>query len=186
MKVALVVYEDSRGENGDFGPHELLMALVADEVEGNFWKVRQSCECVPAKGITKALKAIASLDRFRKLTKPGAPVLVIFDNDAIREKLSLPPGATEAQVIGAIQKRCDQPARLTIVLLQQNTETLVNAEADCAGSPRPRKGLNERDMALLSVARDAGRRSIRDCIRQRVPSIEPAIAFLKPLVRGTS
>lgn len=185
MKVALVIYEDSRGENGDFGPHELLMSLVADDIAGDFWKIRQACACVPANGITKALAAVASLSRFRGLTKPGAPILAVFDNDAIREKLSLPSGATEAQVIGAIRNRCDQPGRLTIVLLQQNTETLVDAEADCAGSPRPRKGPNERDMALLRVARDATRRSIRDCIRQRVPSIEPAIAFLKPLVQGT-
>lgn len=187
MTAALVLYEDSRGAGGDFGPHELLAALAADERgEADVFAVRQATKAIPLNGVGNLLKAIRQLDRFRVSAPGGAPILLVVDGDKIRGHLRM-PGADGQAVEAAIRSRCDQPERLHVALLEQNVESLIQAVSDCDQPPTLdreqivaalAKEINARDLVLTKVARDPGRRPLRDCVRQRMPSLEPAIAFV--------
>lgn len=186
MTVALVLYEDSRGVGGDFGPHDLLAALVADERGTDVYSVLRVAKGIPMKGVGDLLKAIKELDRFRNFAPGGAPILIVVDNDKIRDHLKL-PDAPSADVESAIRSRCDQPDRLEIALLEDNVESLIQAVRDCDQPPTLgreqidaalAKDINARDLVLTKVARDPGRRALRDCVRKRMPSLEAAIAFV--------
>lgn len=187
MTVALVLYEDSRGGGGDFGPHELLASLAADERGVDVYAVLRATKAMPMKGVGNLLKAVKDLDRLQSFAPSGAPILLVVDGDKIRDHLKLPPNAAAATVESVIRGRCNQPDRLRVALLEDNVESVIEAVRDCDQPPTlPRewiddalaKDINARDLILIKVARDPIRRALRDCVRKRMSSLEPAIAFV--------
>ncbi|MFV8752023.1 hypothetical protein ACNOYE_15870 [Nannocystaceae bacterium ST9] len=74
-------------------------------------------------------------------------------------------------------------ARVRVFLLDRNTETLVDASADCLALPRPQvKSKLGRDSLFARAAWD--QRASRDCIRDKVPSFAAFVDALVPLVQS--
>lgn len=189
MTAILVLYEDSRSGSGSFGPHDLLAALVADQTGKSVWEVKQSARERPLRGIDKLLKALSDPGRLSNLVPGGVPILAVVDGDRIREHMGLKRNAPARQVEQELKESCNEPDRITVVLLERNVESLVEAARDCDENFMPdriadalMKDINARDLVLQAVAFDAGRRDLRDCIRKRVPSLERAIATIAEAV----
>jgi hypothetical protein len=187
-RVGLVVlYEDSRGQTKDFGPHELLLALVADDTRADFWHLRGRVDGRPLRGIGNVVKAIKDLDR---LSPSGGKVLLIVDGDHIRETLSLPREADGAEIERALARRSSHPARVVVRVLHQNIESLLAAARDCDPSlgaqeveaALRRKDVNARDAILVRIARSEHLRAVRDCIRREMPSFASAADALAALL----
>ena len=132
MTAILVLYENPRAASGSFGLHELLVALVADELSATPLQLRKRVRARPLNGVNNLLKAIRDPQR---LAPAGGPCLAVIDADRIRKCLRM-PGAGAKDVISRILQSCEEPARITVVLLERNVESLIEAVRECdrAGS----------------------------------------------------
>jgi hypothetical protein len=158
--------------------------MVADEIGADFFSVAKQVKALPLKGVTNVLCAIKDLDRLSKLRPGGAPVVAVLDSDRIRDHAEA-RDKTLPEIEEMIRRSCAQTGLLTVVLLEKNVETLIAAARDCdQGVTLSRdmvdaalaKDLNQRDILLAKVAHDVHRRTIRDCIRGKVPSFGRAVA----------
>ena len=188
-----ILYEDQRGPTRGFGLHALVKACVLDRIGrinriGRAGDDRRAIEEAladhrPMKGVEKVLAACR--DDIEDIACDGRSVIAVFDDDAIRRCLKLPAGAPAARVEQHIRKGCKAPDALTIVLLQRNAESVLQAIRDCApGLDAARldrairqKDLLARDAVFAAVSRDA-MRPTRDCILARVPSLEALVRVL--------
>lgn len=162
MRTIQVLYEDQRGPRKGFGLHELLVNCVADRTGKDRHALGGRLAAIPLKGNAKLLERCKVAGAF------GAPFVAVFDSDRVRRLLSLPPDATDAQVVGEIGTRSGRN-EIAVALLDRNTETVVEAAAHCFGEPPPQKSIDARDKLLLRAAwnPDDG---VRKCIEVRVPS----------------
>ncbi|WP_437297867.1 hypothetical protein [Sorangium sp. So ce426] len=124
-------------------------------------------------------------------------MIAVIDNDAIRHHLKLPRMASHADVEQEIRKGCRAPDRLFIVLLVQNTESVLTAAAECDASLDPRrveravehKDMLERDAIFLELSRERARMR-RDCVLDKMPSlrtlIDLLVSKLRPAAGGTA
>lgn len=184
MTRILILYEDSRAAKGPFGPHEFLLGCVADESGRSVYEVRALAKASPVRGAGNLLKALKHIDDLNR-SVAGAHVLAIADSDRIRKHFSAAgPETTNLEIAERIRADSSAPDRLTVVLLERNLETVIEAIRGCdaEGSldhaliqDALDKDLNARDRLLARVGRDPGRQQVRACVRQRVPSLEPAI-----------
>lgn len=83
------------------------------------------------------------------------------------------------ELLAELRRRCPDE-RLHMYLLVSNTETVVNAVADCLKQPRPDKDKLLRDQ-LLSRAAWSPTRELRDCVRRAVPSFEQCVCAIASL-----
>ncbi|MBL8900238.1 MAG: hypothetical protein JNM84_21585 [Planctomycetes bacterium] len=180
----LVLWEDSRSASGEFGPHELLCSLVADDRGASVYDVRRALNSVTLNGVSNLLKSARSLQRFKRQAPGAELVLAIFDEDKIRLELKLVPTASDAEIEAAVRAQCDQPERLKVVLLHRNAESVIRASKECDERSQLRsdllqdaleKDLNARDALLARIARDSSLRALRDCIRRRIPALDRAV-----------
>jgi hypothetical protein len=172
-----VFYEDqsARGAITNFGPHRLLCSCVADRL-GDLAESRQLQKdrigLRPCRGVGDQVRAI--VENATQLLEGGTKIFALFDNDKIREQLGLLPNASSDQVTSELRAR-NVREEVRIYLLEQNTETLMQAALVCLHAHNlsvtvnlPAKKPLERDRILNGVA-DA-QRAIRDCVENRVPS----------------
>lgn len=185
MTKAIVLYEDQRlGRN--FGPHELLCGLVADELNEPQHTVAASIKGWPLKGNGTLLKALRDPDRWRGIAKGPEPILAIVDSDKIRDHIGTKRSSNQ-EVEKLIRARCLEPERLTVILLERNLESVVSAIAECdteralgaetlarAGG----KDRHARDELLCQLAKRTERRFIRDCVKAKVTALARATKFL--------
>lgn len=193
IPVAVILYEDQRGPQKQFGLHNLVVACVSDDLGADVYalKLDQKLSGRPMKGVSKLLASCRQ--DVRRLGPQGQPVFALIDNDAIREQMKhegLSPSADEAAVIRAIKapERCKAPDQLEVLLLVENTETILAAAAECdpeiaavAVEQARRKDTNARDKILNHVAWGLGR-AVRDCVRSRVPALARLVERLSALV----
>ncbi|MCA9685333.1 MAG: hypothetical protein KC457_24350 [Myxococcales bacterium] len=94
--------------------------------------------------------------------------MAIFDADKLHRLLNLSGDTPREELLGALRGRCEDP-RLIILLLEENTESLLVAAATCQNKEAPaRKSKTSRDALLASAA--WAERAVRDCIREALPS----------------
>lgn len=150
-----ILYEDSARDRSDFGLHDLVVSCVAD---------RLGCEPRPLK---KRLRGHAMngnnkvwSECQRNLHRLGV-VVAVFDNDRVRTMAKLPPGACKAQVTAEVKRRCEPASQLRVVLLIQNTESVLLAlrslgvlhgRDEMFGRAIDRKDMNDRDVLLGKAA----------------------------------
>lgn len=60
MTRLVVLYEDARAASGRFGPHELLLGCVADELGRSLHDLRREIDATPMNGVAKLLAAKSS------------------------------------------------------------------------------------------------------------------------------
>lgn len=190
MRKVCVLYEDQRGPTKGFGLHELVKACVSDALpEQPRWRVNTALEDVrPLKGDTKLLEACRrDIDL---IASDGRSVVAVFDNDKIRKLLKLAARAPDEAVVQAILKGGKGAERLSIVLLKQNMESVIEAAAQCDKSIDPNriklavrhKDPLERDILLTELASDRSRPT-RDCMLGALPSLQQFVALLCRLMQ---
>lgn len=173
LRPVTVLYEDQRGtEVREFGPHALLTAIVADGLGVDIGNLKNVLRAIPKKGVSKVLSEV-KLNHSR-LTQDGRWLVVLIDDDRVREHLGLQSHTSEALVVQAILAAANAPTRVAVVLIVRNTESVVNAAAACMGLAAPvQKGIAERD-AVLGAAAFRGGPQVLHCIRESVPSFADA------------
>lgn len=167
--IITIIWEDQRNVEADgFGPHELLLACVADRLGYKHGQLSKRVYARPAKGNSNVLKRLKT-DGAR-LEKAG-PVFAVVDRDKIAD-LWRSPGAKPLACMSELAKRFRQDAagRYELVFLIDNVESLIEAslgnfpEGGMLKKPKPA----ERDRILGKIA--FGDRSQRELLLQRVPS----------------
>ncbi|MBU6160483.1 MAG: hypothetical protein KGO50_05135 [Myxococcales bacterium] len=188
-----ILYEDSRLSPSRFALHELVIRLVADRSHGEFWKFTNRLECNPRNGVDNVLSDL----RNASLIAGEGRLFVLLDRDRIikhlnnRSRMSggrtLPPTATDDQIVETIRLLSDAPERVRAFLLHENVEGVVKSIADCAPSrwqddvkDALRKVRLARE-AVLSAAARAHETSVRDCLRQRQPGLSALADALSQL-----
>jgi hypothetical protein len=149
----VVLYEDK--DRQCFGQHKLVVACVADDKNRDYWDVSTVVQGRGMGGNTKALAACR--DDFEDLSAGGRPVVVLLDNDKIRGPLGLPKRASAEDVRQRIRQQYQKSKLLTVVLLRENAESLVQATLDVgveARADESTKALRKRGRAVPE-ARDA-------------------------------
>lgn len=190
--LVVILYEDRRGPQREFGLHNLVLACVADELGGDVYSLdlASKLDGRPMKGVSNLLKSCRR--DVRRLGPRGQRVFALVDDDEIRTQLKhegVPRNADDVAVIDAIKApgKCVAPEQLEVILLKENTETVIEAVRDCgAGVSVERalqKDINARDQVLNHVAW-LSTRSIRDCIRRKVHALERLVTALAVLVRA--
>lgn len=191
MTALLVLYEDSRGANGQFGPHDFFMGCVADKTKRDIHSLTPRVSACPVNGVSKLLGHLRDLDELSPFAPQGAPILAILDEDRVREHAPL-TGMSAAAAADKLVAESSSPARLKVVLLERNLESVVQAFDRCGEWEKHliaqalKKRLNERDRLFGKVGHDAARRAIRDCVRQAMPCVEKIVEIISATLTGAA
>ncbi|MFT3768721.1 MAG: hypothetical protein QM820_25020 [Minicystis sp.] len=187
--VLTILYEDARGQTKGFGLHTLVKACVFDAMNGDRHRVEAAlADARPLKGVQNVLRACR--EDIDLIAADGRTVVAVIDNDAIRHHLRLPRTATDAEVDQAIKKGCRAPDRLHVILIKQNTESVLEAAAACDPTLEAKrveraiahKDLLERDAILTEISRERSRPT-RDCVLGRMPSLGALVEVLCKMLR---
>ena len=175
-----VLYEDKRGPTTEFGLHRFIIACVIDVLNGEYHRVKaclvdHQCK-VDSKLLTKCRQDIPDISR------AGCPVIAVFDNDRIRRLLRLPSNAADAAVRAEILRGKTDATPLCIVLLKENTESVLRAIGNCSqdidlemlAKAVDRKELIARDILFRQAAK-AKTRTVRDCVLDANPSLKEMV-----------
>lgn len=184
--IITVLWEDKRGDVAmGFGPHELLLSCLADDLG----TMRQSLEglinSLPKKGRDSLREALKN--EIRRFTRLG-PVLAVIDKDKARDLWkgqAQPPPACMSGM--ATRLHADVPGDYDIVFLERNVDTLVEIVCAVTGQrhpgikPRP----DQRDVLMNPAVR--GPAQPRHEIRQRCPTFDRLVTrvarHLRPAAR---
>ena len=171
-----ILYEDDRGEVREFGLHALIVACVADVWGSEHWQLRGHFTAIPKKGDSKLLAAC----RDDVPLMPNAVIFAIFDADKLHRLLFDSGRPSNDELLARLRERCPD-ARLELMLLSENTETVVDAVADSLGEERPGKDKLLRDRLLNRAAH--GSRSVRDQVREAVASFDVIVTTIAERAR---
>lgn len=128
MPGVTILYEDSAGERAEFALHDLVVRCVADRLDRDPRALRSALHGIPKKGNANVRRACRQ-DLVR-LARDGRAVIAVYDNDRIRRMTNLPSDACKAQVSTCLKSDCDPSTQLRVVLLVENTETILLALRD--------------------------------------------------------
>lgn len=188
MTAILVLYEDSRGAKGAFGPHEFFLGCVADTTGHDIHSLKRRVRAYPVNGVSKLLGHLHELDGLDHLAPQGAPILAVLDEDRVRDHAPV-AGMNAADAAAKLVADSSAPARLKVVLLESNLESVVQALDQCGEREKQliaealKKRLNERDTLFGKVGHDGSRKGIRDCVRQAMPCVEQIVQAIGDAVR---
>lgn len=191
MTAMLVLYEDSRGAKGQFGPHEFFLGCVADATGLSIYSLKDQVRAYPVNGVSKLLGHLRELDELDHLAPRGAPILAILDEDRASEHAPI-NGMSSTDAAAKLVADSSAPTRLKVVLLERNLESVVEALDQCGEREKQliaaalKKRLNERDTLFGKVGHDSGRKAIRDCVRQAMPCVEKIVDVMRAAVTGGS
>lgn len=173
----VVLYEDRHGKTPEFGLHELVLRLVAEEAGCEPWNLKKHITDHPCSGNANLLKKARAVDA---VAPNGETVVAVIDDDKVRNLLGLPKNACKRDVLAKILEGCSDPTRLRTVLLECNVESVLEALRPSAigldlsdgqfDGAVHRKLLNERDIILIAASRK-DHRPIRDALLGAVPSL---------------
>lgn len=185
---AVVLYEDQRGPTKEFGLHNLVASCIADRRGETVWIVRRQFAAIPKKGNSKLLKACKEDEQ---LAGSGQKVIAVFDGDEVRAMLGLPTTACRTLIKQKIEAGCPFAEQLSVVLLEDNIESVIAALRRCEGTApetaraeaeRSHGNLESRDRLLNTLAYDVERRALRDCVLREMPSLERLVSTLAALL----
>lgn len=169
-----VLYEDERNtEIKRYPMHRLVCTTIADQLGVDFRDVEEQFHGMPKKGNGNLKRACESVSKMRDRS-----IIVIIDSDKLANLLGLAKTTTPAALRAALAHRYPD-GRLQVLLLEEATESLVDAAAKCLGRPTPPKGKLDRDKVLDAAA--AAPAAVRSCIRDSMPSFAAIIDALVPL-----
>lgn len=179
-----ILYEDQRGPRQGFGLHALVKACVFDAINGDRRWIEEDAlkDHRPLKGDGNLLRTCR--EEIDLIAYDGRSVIAVFDDDHIRQLLKLPQSATASRVEQEIKKGCRAPDLLSVVLIERNMESVVDAAGVCDPAlDRMRiaralaKDLLERDAIFLELSRERAR-STRDCMLATMPSLKRLVALV--------
>jgi hypothetical protein len=187
MIIISVLWEDQRSVvTKGFGPHELLVSCVADEllasgIPERFQSARVLVEeyvySRPMKGANKVLGELQQ--KFDKLSRSG-PVCAVIDRDKVHKLLSgtKRPPTCFSGIRQEIAKRTRTSGEYELVLLVENVETLLAECCHATGSvmPRSKPSPDERDQILEKLA--WGDAKTRSSLRKAVPSFDRLVRWV--------
>jgi hypothetical protein len=165
----VVLYEDSPlgVPRKGFGPHDLLLACVADRLSvGGYWQLRNCIDGRPCKGDSKLLQQCLVAP---SIGVQGGPVVAVFDQDKAHRLLALPPTTSVSGLTRGVLATASYPPNLAVTFLAMNTETLVAAAASSLGLATPAKSPKDRDDVLLKCA-NTQQVSVRRSVEKQMPS----------------
>lgn len=184
-RVATVLYEDKMqaGSGGHFPPHDFVLAMVSDLTGQSVWELRKLVDKNPRNRIGKL---ISDLQRTSLLAGDGH-LFVVVDRDRVAEHLAMPKKSSGDSVTAALMQRSDAPEKLSVHFLDPNLEGLMRSIAECEPTaPMPAvKGHNPRDIYLKRAAFGLAA-SVRDCVKDKQPSLGALVSVLADLCRGLS
>jgi hypothetical protein len=155
-----------------FGPNQVLVACVADELGRSYSEVKNSIDGHPKKGAGQLTTGLQ-----RDLPGLGIwPLGVVFDRDKVLDlwRDGDRPAACMSGICEAIRARA--PGDYVIVLLRDNMETLVNAAGTVLGLASVRKSRDERDRILQRLAFD-GTFEQRRRLREKVVDFDRLVVW---------
>lgn len=188
MTALLVLYEDSRGANGKFGPHVFFLGCVADITGIPIDNLKQVIRDCPVNGASKLLSHLRDTDDLDLIAPNGEPILAILDDDHVRDHHPASKGMNASKAAAKIKADSSAPHRVTVVLLERNLESVVKAFQQCGESATDliaealEKRLNARDRLFDSVGRDPSKRQVRDCVRKTMPCVEHIVQAMRAAV----
>ena len=189
---AVVLYEDAQ-QGRNFGPHQLLCGLIFDTTEQPFAAITRQVAFSALKGRDKLIGAIKDPQRWKRLAPGHAPVFALLDADKIRDHFG-GKRAGARDIAEQLRRTCADPKRLRVILLERNLETVLEAIRACDdGRTIPAalfnqslaKNVNARDVVLGKVGTDDGRKTMRDCVRARVPSLDRTAQLISATIIDT-
>jgi len=172
--IVTVLWEDQRGaETKGFGPHELLLTCVADDLSMNRESLGGVVQSHPKKGVGNVRAAIVR--DILRLTRSG-PVFVVVDRDKIRD-LWKSADIQPANCMTGISQRFhqDAPGDYDLLFLIDNVESLIEAACLALDIPCPEAKPNpdERDRLLARATWSS--QNVRAAIRKRCPSFDRVV-----------
>jgi hypothetical protein len=185
-----VLYEDRRGPIPEFGLHRFITQCVHDAISGDHPEYHHVARCLKDHQCKNDAKLLAKCrEHVDAISRTGCPVIAVFDNDRVRRLLGLPHDATDDIVRAEILKGKADNVPLCIVLLKQNTESVLRAIANCSSGLDPevlakaveRKDMNARDIVFREAAK-AKAKTVRECVLQTNPSLKEMVDGLCYLV----
>ena len=171
--LATILYEDRLAvQTKHFGLHELVLRCLGDRFPKlTHDELRVMFQANPRKGAQNVRKECEDGRKKEKLYRASRILVAVYDRDKIHDVVA---SGTTCKVSVRDNLRSTSPwaSNLTVVLLEENTETVLTAilhakdrGAKLAGKPRP----DERDKILQSAA--WGSVAIRDEVLAAVPSL---------------
>lgn len=185
-----ILYEDQRGDTQGFGLHTFVKACVFDSMNGERHSIEGALkDGRPLKGAGNLLRACR--EEIDLIAPDGRRVVAVFDDDKIRGQLTLPRSASAERVHKEILKGCRAPEQLAVILLKENTESVIDAAGICAPAIDKKridrasndKDLLERDAILTELSRER-ERPARACILEKIPSLAALIHLLCDTLRA--
>ncbi len=171
-----VVWEDQLGgQVKAFGPHELLLACVADDLGRSRFALKHEIVSSPKKGNSNVRRTL-QLD-LEKLRNSGQ-VCAVLDRDQVLNlwHSTRRPNNCFSGIREALSE--DAPGEYEVVFLVENIESVIAACCYALSEPIPSKkpALNERDRILSRVA--TGSAAMRQIVRKSVPSFDRLVRFV--------
>ena len=169
--------------------HRLVVRCVHDRTQGDLGALLRAFADRPMKSNTKV--RAACLEERQLLTRTGASLVALYDDDRVRGLVKKPKSACKLEVRQALQQECGDDPKLRVVLLVKNTESVLEvleqsglmttfARADFHEAIE-RKSVLKRD-EILHRAADGDMLKAREHLRQHLPSFEYLITKLAELV----
>jgi hypothetical protein len=166
--IITVLWEDQRGaELKGFGPHELLLSCLADDLATDRWHLVKLVESHPKKGNANVRKTLQK-DGTR-LASSGF-VFAVIDRDKVRDLWEpMPPDCMTGI---STRFREDASGNYELVFLVDNVESVLGIVSGALGrllppgKPRP----DDRDRILAEVA--WAQATARAEVRERCPSFD--------------
>lgn len=190
MPKVIVLFEDKRLQPRGAALDQLVWACLEDITGKDRWSFKGRVELRFRKGNANVLEDVRHLE---DLAPSGETVFAVFDRDGIHGCVKVKPSASDAAVIKAIEKECDQATRLRVVLLTENMESLLEAIRDCLNQHAPasaqgidwpaaigKKRLAARDRALGNAA--SAVQAVRDCVRTTLRSFGALVSSIAAFV----
>lgn len=176
-----VLWEDQRSADmKGFGPHELLLSSVADDLcidldrhsEQRIF-LKNAVLCVPKKGNGSLLAALK-----KDLQRLPARVVAVIDRDKAHKlwKDVLPPPSCMQGLREQFGRSA--PGAYDLVFLIENTEHLLDAVLESLGQARldSKPSPDERDRILGRASWAAG--SVRNSVRKHCPSFDRLVKIV--------
>jgi hypothetical protein len=154
-----ILYEDSARERSEFGPHALVTRCVADRLDCEPWALKDRLRGHAMNGNNKVWGECQK--NLHRLATPERSVVAVFDNDRVRTMAKLAPDACKLQVAARIKQGCEPSSLLRVVLLVQNTESVLVGLRDLGflhgrdamlTRAIDRKDMNDRDILFKDAA----------------------------------
>ncbi len=195
-RVALVLYENSTNQSANYPLHNLICAMVDDQLgRSGEWVARNRIGGNPRRGRDRLLRdcrAPAVERAFGSLPRSGRFALV--DGDKIEQVLKLPGNSDLAQRRAALAEQYPEVQIFVpdaSKVRASNTEGLLTQVAVCLGLSNDdvtvKRARDDKDMVARDTlfARAAAReRGVRDCLRDAQPSLAAMVDALAALIRG--